>query len=160
MVETGHRLDAAAPDGGDELVGFGKIGGQRLFDHEVLARRGGGRADVAMQMIGRGDGDEIDVGPRQQLAIILADEGRVVIGGQRPRRIERQARDAHDLHAAVGAQRRGVVAPHDAGADDADAQPAVAVDGQILSPLQFGIGAQAGTANAAISGTASSSLRV
>ena len=57
--------DAVAALGGD---------GQRLLAEDVLARLQRGDGVLLVAEVGRGDGDGVDVGAVEQLAIVVGDE--------------------------------------------------------------------------------------
>ena len=62
--------------------------------------------------------------------VIGGRERRAVALRQLARAGERQARDPENAHARVARERRGMVAAHDPGADDADAERGFAMGGQ------------------------------
>ena len=122
MAEAGHELETRALHDLDQLVRFVEIDRQRLLDQHVLAGLDRRLADLEVQVVGRGDEDEVDVLPLEQLAIVPGRD----LGAEALRHRLRalQARDPDQLRPRVLERRRRVPLAHDARADEPDADDA------------------------------------
>ena len=71
-IECQLRLDAGNMHGFCHRQRFAFIHGQRLFAIDMLAGGCGSQGDLVMRVVGRADVDGVDIGARQQIAIVGA----------------------------------------------------------------------------------------
>ena len=114
------KRHAGAARRGDNFAPLFDRRGDRLFHHDVDAARDAGKRDIAMQMGRRGNGDGVDVAIEQ-----VADIG----DGRAAQRARDEfgllavgIGDADEFGAGQSGEDAGMIAAHDADADDADAQ--------------------------------------
>jgi hypothetical protein len=75
VVEADGGDHAGGAGGRGDLAGLAGVAPDRLLDPEVLAGLGGGHADLAVQDVGGADGDHVDLGVGQDLAVVGAPLG-------------------------------------------------------------------------------------
>ena len=121
--------DAGLAGGGGDLGGLAGVAADRLLDPERLAGLRGGDADLAVQHVRRADGDHVDVGVGEDLAVVggaalvaqhvlgVLDAVRGGVGGDHQPALEAQL-GVDRGHGLVGA---GVQLAHPADADQAHA---------------------------------------
>ena len=115
-----HQRHPGAAGGVDDLLPLLHRGRDRLFDQHVDAARDAGQRDLVMKMRRRGDGHRIHAFRDQ---FVQACEGAAArqFGGARPMRRQR-INDPDQRGIRQAGQHTGMIAAHDAGADDADAK--------------------------------------
>ena len=116
-----HQRHAGAARGGDDVAPLLDRGGDRLFDQDVDVARDAGERDLVMQMGRRGDGHGIDAFG-DQLVEGLRRRGSRPVRSARARCSGSGSTMPTSVDVRQAGQHAGMVAAHDAGADDADAQ--------------------------------------
>ncbi len=115
-----HQGDAGAARSGDNVPPLLDRGRDRLFDQDVNAACNAGERDLVMKVRRRGDGDGIDI-LRDQL--LEAGEGAAAGQVRRTGPMRRQGiNDSDQSDIRQAGEDAGVIAAHDARADDADAK--------------------------------------
>jgi hypothetical protein len=130
---TTHEADGdeAAPErrlGFDDPQGRGGVDGQRLLAQHGLARVQAGERERLVCDRRRGDHDGVDGVGRDQLEPVLVDRRHTDLAGDAHGALADGVGDRHDLGAGDrGVQDAGVGRPHQARADDPDADAHEAV---------------------------------
>ena len=117
-VEADHQPRARCVPGVQDAVAAVDGDRHRLLAEDVLAGLQRGDRVLLMAVVGRGDGDRVDVGSGDQLAIVLGDERvAAVFAAERFQVFRDDIRPAYDHRAPFGVV---PVAPQPAAAVDAD----------------------------------------
>src|ERR1043166_2663071 len=118
-----HEQAPAPLCGGDHLIGFGRIRGERLFAEHVLAGLESPHGPLAVLAVGQRDVDRVDPVRSQQFLVGVEDLWNVVRG-----RVLTRARDVATGHSGdtdarvLPCRRDDRVHGHAAGAENTDAQ--------------------------------------
>jgi hypothetical protein len=115
-----HQRHPGAPGGGDDVPSLLHRGGDRLFDQDVNVARDAGERDLVMKVRRRRDGHRVHTFGDQ---FVESCEGAAARQFRGARPMRRQRIDHPDqCRIRQAGQHPGMVAAHDAGANDADAK--------------------------------------
>jgi hypothetical protein len=117
---AGHHGDASIGDGGQDTVAGGDGGGQRLFQHDVLAGIGGVVGDGGVGVVRGGDHHGLHRGVGEKGAVVAIGRA-AMLGGEGGESVRVWPADCGKAKAGGGGDGAGVGGPDEAGADDADA---------------------------------------
>lgn len=67
---AGHQRHSGGVGGSDDAPALGDSRRERLLEHDVPARAGGGDRHLGVQLVRQGDDDRVDPGIGQQVAIV------------------------------------------------------------------------------------------
>jgi hypothetical protein len=116
-----EKEDALAPAGVDHEIGFLEGHAERFLADHMFAGVGGVDGHLGVQCVGGGDGDQLDVGFGEHLAVIGEPAGQVMFAGELFGVTGGGRRHGNDLgFVGQDAERFGVDIGFELGSDDAD----------------------------------------
>ena len=116
----------------DEFGGVPGVGRHGLVEHEVLAGLERFEAHAGVQVVGQGDGDDVDIGAFEGLFVIGDEVGDVELIGGFAAALGGDLGEQSDARGGVRLEAADVVEADGTGADDGDVVGGIFLGGHVL----------------------------